>query len=95
MLVGHWLAHLFGLDNGSGGLYLFWSGIGGDVSQVAVLLGLVGMWRKHNCHVHRCWRLARHPVAGTGWVVCRRHHPTDPPSAADVLSAHERARASG
>jgi hypothetical protein len=40
--------------------------------------------RQHNCEVHRCWRLGRHVVEGTGQKVCRRHHPEDHLTAAGV-----------
>ena len=80
----HWVTHLLGLDNLSGGWYGFWSGIGGDASVLAIPLTL---WRQHNCHVARCPRLGRHPVGGTGLIVCRRHHPDEHPTADDVLNA--------
>ncbi|MCX4750915.1 hypothetical protein OG455_41275 [Kitasatospora sp. NBC_01287] len=83
----HWLAHFFGLDNPSGPAYLLWSGVGSDVSELAIIGGLISMWRRHNCHVRGCWRIARHPVDGTNWVVCRHHHPDDPPTAAAVRNA--------
>lgn len=67
-----------GLDNASGGWYLFWSGIGADFSELALIAPLYVMVRKHNCHIHRCWRVGRHPVVGTDYIVCRKHHP-DPP----------------
>lgn len=80
------LAHLLGLDNLSGPWYGFWSGIGGDLSILAAPLVLL---RRHNCHVKGCPRLGRHPVPGTGFVVCRRHHPDEHPTAADVQAAAE------
>lgn len=82
-----WLVHVLGIDDLTGHWYGFWSGVGSDVSEVAIIGGLAGMLRKHNCHVHRCWRLGRHPVAGTGYHVCRRHHPTGAPTAAEVATA--------
>jgi hypothetical protein len=80
----HWLIHLLGLDNLSGRWYGFWSGIGGDASIMAVPAVIL---RRHNCHVHGCPRLGRHPVAGTEFVVCRRHHPDDHATAEDVKAA--------
>lgn len=80
----HWLAHLLGIDNEAGRFYAFWSGAGGDLS----VLGAAGVFvRQRNCHVRRCWRLGRHPVDGSTWTVCRRHHPEDHPSATDVKAA--------
>ena len=43
---------------------------------MALGLGAFGAWwRKHNCHVHKCWRLQWHPHPEHGHVVCRKHHP--------------------
>jgi hypothetical protein len=70
----HLLAHVLGLDNGSATPYLFWSGIGSDLGELAIVGVLAGMLRKHNCEVHRCWRLGRHSTDG-GHMVCRKHHP--------------------
>jgi len=50
------------------------------------LLAITGsLLRKHNCHVHRCWRLGRHQVEGTAHVVCRKHHPDGHLTAGDVI----------
>jgi hypothetical protein len=69
----HWLAHVLGLDDASGGWYLWWSGFGGRI----VLGGgfLATYLRQHNCHESRCWRLGKHHIEGTPYVVCRKHHP--------------------
>lgn len=83
----HTLLDWMGLTDASGKPYLFWSGIGADLSEFAVVGGVFAAYRKHNCHVHRCWRLARHPVADTQWIVCRRHHPEDAPTHEEVLAA--------
>jgi len=76
------LAHVLGIDNLSGPWYGFWSGIFGDASILAMPALLL---RRHNCHVKGCPRIGRHPVDGTTWTVCRRHHPDDHPTAQDVL----------
>lgn len=68
------LLHLLGVDNLSGPWYGFWSGIGSDLSEIAGLLTVAWIfYRRHNCHVHGCWRIGRHSVEGTPHVVCRRH----------------------
>jgi hypothetical protein len=85
--MGPWLLHVLGLDNASGVPYLAWSGFGGDVGELAIVAALIATIRRHNCHVHRCWRVGRHPVSTTGYVVCRRHHPEGAPSAADIREA--------
>jgi len=80
----HALAHVLGLDDVSGYWYAFWSGSGGDLGELAIAGGLVSIYRRHNCHVHRCWRLGRHPVEGTPHVVCARHHPDGAPTAEQI-----------
>jgi hypothetical protein len=82
-----WLAHWLGLDDGSGRIYLFWSGPGSDLGELAIIGGLVSVARRHRCHVRGCWRIGRHPVDGTVFVVCARHHPQGAPSAADIVRA--------
>lgn len=80
-----WLPHFLGLDDPAGRWYGFWSGAGSDLGEIAIIGGLISIVRRHNCHVHHCWRVGRHPVAGTLHVVCRRHHPDGPLTAVAVL----------
>ena len=61
--------------------------ISGPVADIALLGGVYAIIRRHNCHVKGCWRIGRHQVAGTTYVVCRKHHPDESPSADHVLSA--------
>ena len=70
----HWLAVHTGSSNTPGAPpnYNFWSGIGSDIGEVAIIGGMITMVRKHNCHQARCWRVGRHVVDGTPW--CNRHH---------------------
>lgn len=68
--------------------YNFWSGFGSDVGEVVIIGGLVQLYRKHSCHVRGCWRISRHPVEGTPYVVCTRHHPTVPTGGATVEEIH-------
>lgn len=84
------LIHILALDDMSGRWYAFWSGVGGDIGEAAILGALLSNVRKHNCHVRGCWRIGRHPVAGTEFVVCRRHHPNGAPSHSEVLRAAAR-----
>ena len=81
-----WFAHFFGFDagQGNGAHYLFWSGAGSDIAELAIIGGLWAMVRQRNCEVHRCWRLGRHAVEGTGLRVCRKHHPEGHLTAAGV-----------
>jgi hypothetical protein len=78
------LLHVLGVDDVSGRWYGFWSGFGSDLGLIVTPLVLL---RKHNCHTKWCWRLGRHPVEGKTWTVCRKHHPENPPTAADVANA--------
>lgn len=78
------MQHIIGLDDPSGRWYLFWSGVGSDITEFAVLGGLFGLLRKHNCHVRHCWRLGRVPVDGTPFTVCFRHHPESAPTASEL-----------
>jgi hypothetical protein len=56
--------------------YQFWSGIGSDLGEIAIIAAVFAFWRRHNCHVNGCWRLAWHPSDDHGGhTVCRHHHP--------------------
>lgn len=84
MMAG--ILHVLGVDSVSSNWYAFWSGIAGDVGSFVVLFGVVGLLRKHNCHVkgcHRVGRLVVHHENGT-YTVCAKHHPTGAPRAADL-----------
>ena len=64
-----------GTTNGSGRWYLWWSGMFGNLTIFAAILLF---YRKHNCHIHRCWRLGRYTAVDATdmeHVVCRHHHP--------------------
>jgi hypothetical protein len=91
----HWLIHWtgsdYGLQYGKWSFYGFWSGFGSDLGELTIIAGLLAVYRKHNCHVRGCWRLARFPVPGTSYVTCRRHHPHGAPTAGQVLAAHREA----
>ena len=67
--------------------------ISGPLADVTLLGGAYAIARRHNCHVKGCWRVARAQVPGTGYIVCRKHHPHDAPTAQKVLDAHNAALA--
>ncbi len=67
--------------------------ISGPLADITLLGGAYAVARRHNCHVKGCWRVARAQVPGTGYIVCRKHHPHDAPSAQKVLDAHTAALA--
>ena len=88
-----WLLHFIGADDVSGEWYGFWSGFGSIVVP-PLLTAVPIVWvllRKHNCEVHRCWRLGRHET-DAGHHVCRKHHPGGHLTAADVIAAAAQAR---
>ena len=80
----HLILHWLGVDNVSGPAYAWYSGAGSDIGELAIVGALLGVLRKHNCHVHGCWRVGRHQVEGTPFIVCHRHRPGGPVTAADV-----------
>jgi hypothetical protein len=95
----HAILDFFGVVDEGGKGYGFWSGIGSDIGEVAIIGAVVGMYRKHSCHVDGCWRIGKHSVQGTGFVTCRKHHPTIssdvPLTAEDIAQAHDDAQAAG
>ena len=82
------IGHVLGADGRE--WYNFWSGIGADIGGLAFIGAAIGLYRKHNCHVHGCWRLAKQVVVGTSWVVCHHHHPEGSPTAEQVAQVHSR-----
>jgi hypothetical protein len=65
--IVHWPVH---------GGYNFVSGPLADITLATAFLGwLYLFFRKHNCHVNRCPRLAWHPHPVHGHPVCKKHHP--------------------
>lgn len=84
--------HVAGLDDPSGVWYLLWSGFGAWLLGLGVVGTLIGSLyhslRKHNCHTKGCRRIGLHKVAGTDFVVCRKHHPDDAPTHAHILRRH-------
>lgn len=84
------LVHLAGLDNPSGLFYLFWSGIG---AYLTILGAVFAHYKRHTCHVDAprfCWRPGVHPVPGTPFRACKKHHPLVPDrvSADHIADAH-------
>lgn len=88
-LSWYWLWHPL-----AGPGYQFWSGIASDIGEVTLIGGLIAIYRSKNCHAHRCWRIGKHHVDGTPYVVCKRHHPDvpDKPTADRIARAHMKAK---
>ena len=81
------------LNGGPDQYYNFWSGIGSDLGE-ATLISAVGIGvytgvRRVNCHTKGCWRIGKHRLDGTPYVLCRHHHP-DVPSKGATHAAHPR-----
>jgi len=53
-----------------------------------LLASAIGLYRHANCHVTRCFRLARYPVAGGQFKVCAKHHPDEQVRAGKVSHEH-------
>ena len=74
-LIWHWFLNFTGTKippNGSK-WYNFWSGFGSDLGELVIIGSLIGLYRHHNCPVKGCWRIGRHPVAGTPYKTCHKH----------------------
>ena len=96
--VRHWVAlHTGTLNGGPDKYYNFWSGFGSDLGE-ATLISAVGVGvytglRKVNCHTKGCWRIGKHQLDGTPYVLCRHHHPGVPSKGAShqhILEQHRR-----
>jgi hypothetical protein len=65
--------------------------ISGPLADITLLGGAYAILRRHNCHAKGCWRIGRHKVAGTDYIVCRKHHPNETPTAGQILAEHHEA----
>lgn len=88
LLVAHWLYTFLGV-NGSPPWGTFYGDFGSDIGELAIVGGLAGIIRQHNCEVKGCPRLGRHTTAANH-KVCRKHHPDDHLTAQAVLDAHKK-----
>lgn len=94
----HWVAVHIGSEVNITGhpFYNFWSGFGSDMSEFFIFGSLGALYFKHNCPVKGCWRIAKHHVESTPYIVCRTHHPDINEDKAvtpqTIIEAHESAR---
>jgi hypothetical protein len=91
--IWDWLVAVSGARDETGAWYGFWSGFAG--SNIFLAGGLLTLYWRHCCHVHRCLRIGRHHVTGTPWVTCRKHHPAingSKVTAQHIADAHEQAK---
>jgi hypothetical protein len=100
--IRHWVAlHTGTVHGGPDEFYNFWSGFGSDLGE-ATLISAVGLGvytgvRRVNCHTKGCWRIGKHRLDGTPYVLCRHHHPGVPSNGAShehILEQHRRYLAS-
>jgi hypothetical protein len=96
--IRHWVAlHTGVIHGGPDQYYNFWSGFGSDLGE-ATLISAVGVGvytgvRRVNCHTKGCWRIGKHHLEGTPYVLCRHHHPHVPSLGAShdhILEQHRR-----
>lgn len=52
----------------------FWEGFGSG--PIAWCILPIAYLRHQNCHEPWCFRIGKHPVDGTPFKACRKHHPT-------------------
>lgn len=71
-MLGTLLALITPLDPLHGDGYNFWSGIGSDLGELAIVTGLVAWWRHRNCYVKGCWHKG-HADPEHGHPVCEKH----------------------
>jgi len=71
----HALLLFFGLTDASSTQYLFWSGVGSDISEIAIFFSLITYYKTHKCVV--CFRLGHHQVQHTHYKTCHRHATID------------------
>lgn len=81
----YWLWHPL-----SGPGYQFWSGIGSDVSEIAIIGGAIAVFRRWNCAAPGCLRHGRHPTADGQHCLCRKHHPDLPNKRLTLVEIHNR-----
>jgi hypothetical protein len=88
--VAGWLYHTLVFTWQDPGGYNF---VSGPLPNITLIAAAVALMRHHNCHARGCWRLGRHPVDGTRYIVCRHHHPNaGAPSAEEIHAAHAAAQ---
>jgi len=68
-----------------GETYQFWSGVGSDIGELAILGAVIGAYRKAECHAQGCHRFGR--FAHGHYRLCHVHHP-GVPSDGRITAAH-------
>jgi hypothetical protein len=94
--IWFWIEVHTGTVNEPGPYYGFWSGFGSDIGEGAIVIGLIGLFRKANCHIPRCPLLSHHEyeMDGVKYKLCRKHMPgldhKNRPTHEHFLRHHER-----
>jgi hypothetical protein len=72
-----WFEVHTGTVHESGPYYGFFSGFGSDLGEAAIITGLLGVYRKHNCHSKGCPWIAHHEyeMDGITYKLCRKCIP--------------------
>lgn len=81
-----WFEMHSGTLNEQGPYYGFFSGIGSDLGELALLTGIIGIYKHHKCAT--CFRIAHHDVAGTGLKTCHKH--ANPEDHARITKEHHK-----
>lgn len=80
-VLQHWLAYHAGSLNEPGAApgSAFWGGVASDLGELTLVGGLAAVYRKHNCHRHRCWRIGHFDFTddktSVTYRLCRKCHP--------------------
>lgn len=73
LAIWHWIFVAVGGSNASGGQYLIWSGVVGDLGIFAAII----TWYFHSrCHVETCHKRGKYPFQH--YKLCYIHHPDVP-----------------
>lgn len=78
-IIQHWLAVQTGTyiaPSQYSDHYNFWSGFGSDITELALIAGAIGLYKRHNCAVPHCPWIAhsKYEIKETKQYTCRGHH---------------------
>lgn len=92
--IATWCQQFFGFasGDGNGSHYLFFSGIGSDLTEYVIIAGLAQIYWHHSCHEPRCF-WPGHLMPDGHTRSCWHHHPDGRPQPGHVRRAHERHQA--
>jgi hypothetical protein len=84
-----WCQHFFGFANGdgNGSHYLFFSGVGSDITELTVLAAAGHIYWRFSCHEPKCF-WPGHLMADGHTRSCWHHHPEGRPQRGHVARKH-------